>query len=70
MKTTKAYSLEEANELLSKGLAKNVELCFEFSTDEFFRFTDFWCERGAKIIKKEYFTIKLKPSSLSAPTPD
>lgn len=70
MKTTKAHSLEQANELLSKGLAKNVELCFELSTDEFFRFTEFWCEKGAKVLKNEHFIVKLKPSSSSVPTPD
>ncbi|KGD84542.1 hypothetical protein C7434_0250 [Pantoea sp. PNA 14-12] len=63
MKTTKAHSLEQANELLSKGLAKNVELCFELTTDEFFRFTDHWCDKGAKILKKEHFVVKLKPSA-------
>lgn len=60
MKTVKARSIEQANELLSAGVARNVELCFELTTDEFFNFTDYWCERGAKVTKKENFIIKMK----------
>ncbi|PQK94910.1 hypothetical protein [Pantoea ananatis] len=70
MKTTKAHSLEQANELLLKGLAKNVELCFELTTDEFFRFMKFWCEKGAKFSKNDYFTVELKVCPSSVPVPD
>lgn len=67
MKTVKAHSLEQANEVLSKGLAENVELCFELTTDEFFKFTKFWFKKGAKVIKNEHFIVKLKPAFVSGP---
>ncbi|MDE8556103.1 hypothetical protein [Pantoea vagans] len=67
MKTVKAHSIERANELLSSGVTLNVELCFELTTDEFFTFTDYWCERGAKVTKKENFIIKIRHSPTIPP---
>lgn len=69
MKKIKAYSLQQAHELLTKKQAKNVELCFELSSDEFFNFADEWCEKGAKVMKEENFIIRLK-SSLPVPPVD
>ncbi len=61
MKPAKASDINEANEMLASGQEK-VELCFSLSSDEFFSFTDYWCERGAKIIKKENFIVKMNSS--------
>ncbi|CAK8743196.1 hypothetical protein SODG_006332 [Sodalis praecaptivus] len=44
-------SLEEAERLLAAGLVKHVELGFELTSDKFFHFASYWCERGAKIKK-------------------
>lgn len=54
-------SLEEAERLLAAGLVKHVELGFELTSDEFFHFASYWCERGAKIKKNhQHFVISLK----------
>lgn len=60
MKIMRALSLEQANDILSKGKARRVELNFELTSDEFFRFAEYWCARGAKITKEENFIVKMK----------
>jgi hypothetical protein len=60
MKPLKAFSMEQANDMLAQGRARRVELDFEITSDDFFRFAEYWCERGATISKKEKFIVKLK----------
>lgn len=60
MKTGKAKTVNQTDEMLRSGDFREVLLDFDISTDAFFTLADKWGDKGAKIQKKaDKFLIKL-----------
>lgn len=60
LKTGKAKTLKQTNEMLRSGDFGELVLDFNISTDEFFALADKWGDKGAKIKKEDdRFLIKL-----------
>lgn len=60
MVTIKARNCRDAEEMLHTGIS-NVELAYDINSDDFFRFASHWCDRGAKISRKNnHFIVSLK----------
>ncbi|MCX8956551.1 hypothetical protein [Erwinia psidii] len=60
MKTITATNCKDAEEMLHSGI-RHVELACDIDHDDFFRIASYWCDRGAKIAKKNsHFIISLK----------
>ena len=60
MKTGKAKTVKQTNEMLRSGDFKEVLLDFNISTDDFFTLADSWGDKGAKIKKEDdRFLIRL-----------
>lgn len=60
----KAKNCRDAEEMLNSGISK-VELACDINSDDFFRLASHWCDRGAKIFRKNnHFVISLKGFSI------
>lgn len=63
MNKIKAYSLSQAKNIFIENKYKVIELCFDMSCDDFFIFSEQWCEKGVEVFKEENFILKFIATS-------